>query len=92
MFNMPVRMIFDNEDQHGSRWRTVMSIAAKIGCAPQTLHDWVKKVEIGSSKCAGIPTDTTEKMRRWGGRIAGCAKPTSFFACSSRSGYPARQG
>ena len=38
-----VRLVFDNEGQHGSRWQAIMSIAAKIGCAPQTLNDWVKK-------------------------------------------------
>lgn len=38
---------FDNEGQHGSRWQAIMSIAAKIGCAPQkTLCDWVKKSEV----------------------------------------------
>jgi transposase-like protein len=27
-----------------------MSISAKIGCAPQTLNDWVKKAEVDSGK------------------------------------------
>nr|WP_164882450.1 hypothetical protein [Sinirhodobacter populi] len=31
-------MVLDNEGQHGSRWQAMMSIAAKIGCAPQTLN------------------------------------------------------
>ncbi|MCL4069407.1 IS3 family transposase [Pseudomonas sp. GX19020] len=58
-----VRMGLDNEGQHGSRWQSVMSIAAKIGCAPQTLNERVKKAEIDSGKRAGIPTDMAEKMR-----------------------------
>jgi transposase-like protein len=28
-----VRLVLDNEGQHGSRWQAVMSIAAKIGYA-----------------------------------------------------------
>lgn len=36
-----VRVVFDNEGQHRSRWQAIMSIVAKIGCAPQTLNDWV---------------------------------------------------
>ena len=27
-----VRLVLDNEGQHGSRWQAVMSISAKIGC------------------------------------------------------------
>jgi transposase len=33
------RMVFDHERDHPSRWPTVASIAEKIGCAPQTLHE-----------------------------------------------------
>ena len=35
-----VRLVLDNEGQHASRWQAVMSIAAKIGCTPQTLNDY----------------------------------------------------
>ena len=38
-----VRMVLDHEGEHASRWAAVSSIAAKIGCTAQTLHEWVKK-------------------------------------------------
>src|SRR6476646_6747174 len=41
-----VRMVLDHASEHPSRWEAVTSIAAKIGCTPQTLHDWVKKAEL----------------------------------------------
>ena len=34
-----VRLVLDHEHEHPSRWAAIMSIAAKIGCTPQTLHD-----------------------------------------------------
>ena len=36
-----VRLVLDNEGQHGSRWQAVMSISADICCAPRTLNEWV---------------------------------------------------
>ena len=58
-----VRMVLDHESEHSSRWAAVVSIAAKIGCTPQTLNEWVKKAEVDSGKRAGVPTDMAEKMK-----------------------------
>ena len=58
-----VRLVFDSEGQHGSRWQAIVSIAAKIGCSAHTLNEWVKKVEVDSGKRAGIPTEMAEKLR-----------------------------
>ena len=58
-----VRMVLDHEGEHPSRWAAVMSIAAKIGCTPQTLHEWVKKAEVDSGARAGVPTDMAEKLK-----------------------------
>lgn len=40
-----------------------MSISSKIGCAPQTLNEWVKKAEVDSGRRAGIPSDMAERMK-----------------------------
>jgi transposase-like protein len=40
-----------------------MSFAAKLGCTPQTLNDWVKKAEVDSGRRAGIPTDMADRMK-----------------------------
>ena len=49
--------------RHPSRWAAVTSIAAKIGCTPQTLHDWVKKAEVDRGQRAGVPTDMADKLK-----------------------------
>lgn len=56
-----VRLVLDNEGQHASRWQAVMSIPAKIGCTPQTLNDWIMKIEVDSGRRAGIPTEIADK-------------------------------
>ncbi len=58
-----VRLVLENEGQHGSRWQAVMSISAKIGCSAHTLNQWVKKAEVDSGKRAGIPADVADRLK-----------------------------
>jgi transposase-like protein len=58
-----VRMVLDNQGQHNSRWSAILSISSKIGCAPQTLNEWVKKVEIDAGQRGGVTTEQAEKMK-----------------------------
>ena len=58
-----VRMVVDHERDHASRWAAVVSIAEKIGCVPQTLHEWVKKAEVDAGKRAGVPSEVAERVK-----------------------------
>lgn len=58
-----VRQVLDQEGEHASRWAAVSSIAAKIGCTAQTLHEWVKKAERNSGVRGGVPTDVATKLK-----------------------------
>ena len=51
------------QGEHTSRWAAIVSIAGKIGCVPQTLNEWVKKVEVDSGQRAGVPSEMSEKMK-----------------------------
>ena len=46
-----------------SLWSAVESIAPKIGCAAVTLHDWVKKHEIETGVCDGVPAAERERIK-----------------------------
>ena len=58
-----VRMVLDNHGQHDSRWGAIISISSKIGCAPQTLNEWVKKAEVDRGDRAGVTTEVAEKLK-----------------------------
>ena len=58
-----VRMVLDNPGQHESRWSAILSVSSKIGCAAQTLNEWVKKAEVDSGKRAGVTTEMSERLK-----------------------------
>jgi transposase-like protein len=56
-------MVLDHEGEHASRWAAVVSISAKMGCTPQTLHEWVKKAEVDGGKRSGVPSDLSDRLK-----------------------------
>lgn len=58
-----VRLVREQQSQHESRWQAIVSISSKIGCAPHTLNEWVKKAEVDRGERAGISTEMAEKMK-----------------------------
>ena len=40
-----VRLVFEQQREHGSQWCAIKSIASKIGCTAETLRTWVRRVE-----------------------------------------------
>ena len=58
-----VRMVVEHAGEYPSRWAACGSVAAKIGCNPATLHEWVKRREIDQGTRAGVPAEVGEKMK-----------------------------
>lgn len=56
-------MVLDNQGLHESRWSAILSVSSKIGCAAQTLNEWVKKAEVDKGERAGLTNEMAEKMK-----------------------------
>ena len=58
-----VRMVFEHEAEHGSQWETIVSIASKIGCTPETLRKWVRRAECDQGRRAGLTSEERGRMK-----------------------------
>jgi transposase len=55
-----VHMTLESRVEGQSLWSTIESVAGKIGCAPQTLNEWVKQHQRDAGEREG-PTSADKK-------------------------------
>ncbi len=58
-----VKMVLEHQDEHGSQWATISSIAVKIGCTTETLRRWVRRAEIDHGVRGGLSSDERQRMK-----------------------------
>ena len=58
-----VRLVLTSEHDHSSRWAATQSVASKIGCTPETLRTWVKKMEINAGTTPGVTSDQHQRTK-----------------------------
>jgi transposase-like protein len=59
-----VRMVQEHRGEYPSLWAAIESIAPKIGCVPQTLHEWVRREEVDAGQREGLSTSERERLRQ----------------------------
>jgi len=58
-----VRLVFEQQGNHESQWAAIVSIAGKMGCTPETLRKWVRRMERDSGQRPGLTTSERERMK-----------------------------
>ena len=58
-----VRMVQEHRGEYPSLWAAIESISAKIGCVPQTLHEWVRRHEVDTGTRQGVTTIEHERVK-----------------------------
>lgn len=59
-----LRMVVEHENEHGSQWAMIQSIAEKIGCSSETLRKWVRPTERDQGIRAGLTTDDRDCLQK----------------------------
>ena len=58
-----VRLVFEHQHEYESQWAAIVSVAAKIGCTPETLRTWVRRAEVDGGRRPGITSDERERLK-----------------------------
>jgi transposase len=57
------RLVHDHRGEYAYLWAAIESIAPKIGCLPQTPHEWVPKLEIDTGLRDGVTSEGRDRIK-----------------------------
>jgi transposase-like protein len=57
-------MVLEHANEHASQWAAITSIAEKIGCAAETLRNWVRQAERNGGKRPGLIADEQARLKQ----------------------------
>lgn len=58
-----VRMVFEHRAEYASEWAAIESMAGKIGCTAQTLHNWVRRAERDQGLRPGATSEERARIK-----------------------------
>ena len=59
-----VRLVFEQQSEHGSQWGAITSIASKIGCTPESLRRWLRLAEVDQGKRDGVTSSERDRVKQ----------------------------
>jgi len=58
-----VRLVFEHEGEYDSQWAAIGSIAAKMGCTPETLRKWLRQAERDQGRRVGLTSTERDRLK-----------------------------
>ena len=58
-----MRLVLEQQEEHGSQWAAIESIAAMMGCTAETLRLWVRQAEKDAGARPGLTTSERERLK-----------------------------
>ncbi len=59
-----VRLVLEQQNDHGSQWGAIRSIASKIGCTPESLRRWLRLTEVDQGMRDGVTSSERDRVKR----------------------------
>ena len=59
-----VRLVLEQQNEHGSQWGAITSIASKIGCTPESLRRWLRLAEVDQGKRDGVTSSERDLVKQ----------------------------
>lgn len=56
-------MVREQQAEYETQWGEISSIASKIGCAAETLRQWVRRSERDSGRRPGVTTEEQTRVK-----------------------------
>ncbi len=56
--------MLEQQNEHGSQWGAITSIAGKIGCTPESLRRWLRIAEIDQGKRDGVTSSERDRVKQ----------------------------
>ena len=82
-----VRLVREHREDYASEWEAIVTVAGRLGMAPETLRKWIRQAEIDGGDRGGVTTDAARQIRELKRRNAELERTveilkaaTSFFA------------
>ena len=57
-----VRLVLEQQQEHGSQWAAIQAIASKLGCSAERLRTWVRRTERDSGQRPGLTSNERERL------------------------------
>ena len=61
-----VRMVLEHQQEYGSQWAAIVSVAAKFGPSAETLRSWVRRSEVDQGFRPGVASEERERLKELG--------------------------
>jgi transposase len=75
--------VFEQQPAHSSQWPAIESIAAKMGCKPETLRQRVRRTERDAGTRSGLTTSECDRLKQLEREVRGLKRANAILGKAS---------